>query len=100
MDENGRRLPIPRPMQHGRPKQVVKITDVFSDEMVELNLAIRSPGGIKILAIFVAISKMGSLIANGSIKPNIEIFSRSNEVTEFCFVLHFGEQLQKRYFTG
>ena len=76
MDVNVGWGPVLGSFEHCGPKQGVEIYNVFTDEVVYLAVRIRSPVIIEVKVMRLAILSKGRHITNGSIDPNVEIFSR------------------------
>ena len=76
MGENTARFAKACPLKHGRPKQCVKIDNVFANKVIKLGLCVFTPVLVKIQAFFFTELLKACHIADRRIEPNIEILAR------------------------
>ena len=73
---DGTRCSEIRAAQHAGPEQAVEIDDVFTDEVIDLSLAIFFPVVLKVHSGVVAMGFEAGQIANRRIQPDIKVLAR------------------------
>ena len=66
----------PRRVEHGGPKKTVKVNNVLADKMIKLSIMSRLPPLIEVFIFSFAVVQATGNVANGRVKPDVEIFIR------------------------